>query len=107
MHPAPFIGLLETLQGPLPLPDVTQWKNTPEPTFRMVANVISVFKVVKYLWAQVERDEAVSFEEKLARRLDCEEAGEKLLHLVEHLDDLTPASRQLVILLCDEVKGKQ
>jgi hypothetical protein len=80
MQPTLSAGLLETLPCPFPLQDVTEWKKTPEHTFRMVATVISAFKVVKYLW---ERGQSVSFEEKLARRLACEEAGKPLLHLVE------------------------
>ena len=100
MHPTLSVDILETLPCPFPLPDITEWKKNPVHTFRMVATVISAMKVVRYLR---ERGRAISFEEKLAGRLACEEAGKQLLHLADRVDELTPAGRQLIMLLSQEI----
>jgi hypothetical protein len=75
-------------------------------TFERLAIVISVYKVARYSWETVEKDEDVSWEERMLKRRNLEDAYRDLLWFIERSRTLPPSSRRQLSILYYETQGQ-
>ncbi|TEB03969.1 hypothetical protein FA13DRAFT_1723519 [Coprinellus micaceus] len=76
-------------------------------TFERLAIVISVYKVARYSWETVEKDEDVSWEERMLKRRNLEDAYRDLLWFIERSRTLPPSSRRQLSILYYETQGQE
>lgn len=79
-------------------------KDEAQVTFQKVATVIGIYKLASHWWEVVKKDPNASKAYKEARLHDLEDAEQMVQELSSGMEELSPASRQQLLILFEEMK---